>query len=122
MLLEPQNAWSNGKSEFLVCVPAQLGSSPSVYLAEFLGFARLRPFSDAAGLTVVLRHSHVPRRCPTAKVLRCRDVGLDCEGELRADTEEEILRKAAEHAQTAHNVKDLSPKVVEKVRAAIRDE
>jgi predicted small metal-binding protein len=26
-----------------------------------------------------------------AKVLRCRDVGLACEGELRADTEEETL-------------------------------
>jgi hypothetical protein len=27
----------------MVCVLAQLRSSPSVYLAEFLGFARLRP-------------------------------------------------------------------------------
>jgi predicted small metal-binding protein len=44
-----------------------------------------------------------------AKVLRCRDVGLDCEGELRADTEEELLRKAAEHAQTAHNMRDMPP-------------
>jgi hypothetical protein len=35
-----------------------------------------------------------------ANVLRCRDVGLDCEGEVRADTEEEILEKAAEHART----------------------
>jgi predicted small metal-binding protein len=57
-----------------------------------------------------------------AKVLRCRDVGLDCEGELRADTEEELMRQAAEHAQTTHHMKDLSPEVVEKVRAAIRDE
>jgi predicted small metal-binding protein len=57
-----------------------------------------------------------------AKVLRCRDVGLDCEGELRADTEEELLRKAAEHAQTAHQMRDMPPDVVAKVRAAIRDE
>jgi predicted small metal-binding protein len=56
-----------------------------------------------------------------AKVLRCRDVGLDCEGELRADTEEELLRQAAEHAQTAHQMKDMPPEVVAKVRAAIRD-
>jgi predicted small metal-binding protein len=57
-----------------------------------------------------------------AKVLRCRDVGLDCEGELRASTEEELLRQAAEHAQSVHNMKDMPPDVVAKVRAAIRDE
>jgi predicted small metal-binding protein len=56
-----------------------------------------------------------------AKVLRYRDVGLDCEGELRADTEEERLAKAAEHAQTAHNMTQIPPEVVAKVRAAIRD-
>jgi predicted small metal-binding protein len=57
-----------------------------------------------------------------AKVLRCRDVGLDCEGELRGATEEDILRQAAEHAQSAHNIRDMSPDLVQKVRAAIRDE
>jgi len=57
-----------------------------------------------------------------AKVLRCRDVGFDCDGMIRAETEEEILKKAAEHAQTVHNLKEISEEVVEKVRAAIRDE
>ena len=57
-----------------------------------------------------------------AKVLRCRDVGLDCEGELRGATEEDILRQAAEHAQSVHNIRDMSPELVQKVRAAIRDE
>jgi predicted small metal-binding protein len=57
-----------------------------------------------------------------AKVLRCKDVGMDCDFEVRATTEEEILQKAAEHAQTAHNMKEIPPDVVTKVRAAIRDE
>jgi predicted small metal-binding protein len=57
-----------------------------------------------------------------AKVLRCRDVGLDCEGELRAETEEEIMRQAAEHARTTHSMTEMSPEVVQKVRAAMRDE
>jgi predicted small metal-binding protein len=56
-----------------------------------------------------------------AKVLRCRDVGLDCDFEIRAETEEEILKKAAEHAQTTHNM-EITAEIVEKVRAAIRDE
>lgn len=57
-----------------------------------------------------------------AKVLRCRDVGFDCDGVIRAETEEKILKKAAEHVQTVHNLKEISEEVVEKVRAAIRDE
>jgi predicted small metal-binding protein len=57
-----------------------------------------------------------------AKVLRCRDVGMDCDFEVRATTEEEILQKAAEHAQSAHGMKEIPPEVVTEVRAAIRDE
>jgi len=56
-----------------------------------------------------------------AKVLRCRDIGFDCDYEVRAETEDEILNKAAEHAQTAHNMKEISEEVAAKVRAAIRD-
>jgi predicted small metal-binding protein len=57
-----------------------------------------------------------------AKVLRCRDVGMDCDGVIRAETEEEILKKAAEHVQTVHGIEEISEELVEKVRAAIRDE
>jgi predicted small metal-binding protein len=57
-----------------------------------------------------------------AKVLRCRDVGMDCKFEVRAETEEEILKKAVEHAQAVHAMKEIPKEVVEKVRAAIHDE
>ncbi|HSF32203.1 MAG TPA: DUF1059 domain-containing protein [Candidatus Tectomicrobia bacterium] len=57
-----------------------------------------------------------------AKVLRCKDVGMDCDFEVRATTEDEILRQAGEHAHTAHGMKEIPPEVVAKVRAAIRDE
>ena len=57
-----------------------------------------------------------------AKVLKCRDVGMDCNFEVRAKTEEEILKKAAEHAKTVHNMKEITKEVVEKVRAVICDE
>ena len=57
-----------------------------------------------------------------AKVLRCRDVGMDCNFEVRAKTEEEILKKAVEHAQAVHKMKEIPKEVVEKVRAAIHDE
>jgi predicted small metal-binding protein len=57
-----------------------------------------------------------------AKVLRCSDVGFDCEGVIRAETEEEVLKKAAEHAKSEHNLEEISDEVLEKVRAAIQDE
>ena len=57
-----------------------------------------------------------------AKVLRCRDVGLDCDFVIRADSEEELLKKAAEHAATTHNMKEIPEEVLSQVRAAIRSE
>ena len=56
------------------------------------------------------------------KILRCRDVGMDCDFVARGETEEQILQKAAEHAQATHSMKEIPPELVSKVRAAIRDE
>ena len=55
-----------------------------------------------------------------AKQLRCRDVGMNCDFEARADTEEELLRQAAAHARDTHQVTEMSPELANRVRAAIR--
>lgn len=57
-----------------------------------------------------------------AKILRCRDVGFDCDRVVRADSEDEILRQAAQHAQRDHGLATINDDVVRKVRAAIHDE
>ena len=57
-----------------------------------------------------------------AKVLRCRDVGVDCDFEAHGATESEVLGKAAEHAAKDHGLTDIPPELVDKVRAAIHDE
>ncbi|MFQ6000626.1 MAG: DUF1059 domain-containing protein [Anaerolineae bacterium] len=57
-----------------------------------------------------------------AKVLRCSDVGFDCGFEVRANTEEELMKKVAEHAAEVHDIKEVSEEVAAKVKAAIRDE
>ncbi|RMF08430.1 MAG: DUF1059 domain-containing protein [Candidatus Neomarinimicrobiota bacterium] len=57
-----------------------------------------------------------------AKVLHCSDLGFDCDGVIRAKTEEEVLKQAAEHARTVHNLQTVTDEVVAKVRSAIRDE
>ena len=55
------------------------------------------------------------------KVLRCRDVGFDCDGVVRAESEEELLRQVAEHAQAVHGV-EVTPELAEQVKSLIRDE
>lgn len=62
------------------------------------------------------------KEIPMAKVIHCEDVGFDCPEVVRADSEEEALRIAAEHARTAHGLHELTPEVVAKVKAVIRDE
>ncbi len=56
------------------------------------------------------------------KVVNCSDVGFECEGVIRAETEEEALKLVAEHAKAVHGMQEVTPDVVEKVRAVMRDE
>lgn len=53
------------------------------------------------------------------KKLRCRDAGFDCEHEIQADTDEEILQQAAEHVQSVHGLA-VTPELVEQVKKLIQ--
>jgi predicted small metal-binding protein len=57
-----------------------------------------------------------------AKVLRCRDVGVDCDFEARGETEEEILAQAAKHAKEDHGMEEIPPELAEKCKEAIHEE
>lgn len=57
-----------------------------------------------------------------AKVIRCRDVGFDCDHAIRAETAEEALQQAAEHAKSEHGLEEVTPEVVAKVKAVMREE
>jgi predicted small metal-binding protein len=57
-----------------------------------------------------------------AKTVSCRDVGMDCDFVAKGETNEDIMRQAAEHARTAHNMNEIPAEVADKVRSAIRDE
>jgi predicted small metal-binding protein len=56
------------------------------------------------------------------KVIRCRDVGFNCDGVIKAKTEQEALNLAAEHAKTVHNVKDITPDIVNKIKSVMKEE
>ena len=55
------------------------------------------------------------------KLLKCSDIVASCDFEARGATEEEILQAAGKHAKEAHGM-EVTPELVEKVRAVIKDE
>ena len=57
-----------------------------------------------------------------SKILRCRDVGVDCDFMMRGATVEEVMEKAKEHACSDHGFAGIPPELAGRVMAAIRDE
>ena len=56
------------------------------------------------------------------KVLRCGDIVPGCDYRAEGETEDEVLQKAAKHADEAHGIKEVPPELMAKVKAAIHDE
>ena len=56
------------------------------------------------------------------KVVRCRELGFDCNGVVRAPNEEEALKQVAAHAREVHGMQSVPPEVVQKVKEVMRDE
>ena len=55
------------------------------------------------------------------KKLYCRDLGFDCDQVIVSESEAEILTQAAEHAQAVHGLPEVTPEVVEAVKANIQE-
>ena len=55
------------------------------------------------------------------KTLHCSDAGFDCKAVVQAETVEEILAQAAEHAKAVHGV-TVTPELVEQIKGLIKEE
>jgi predicted small metal-binding protein len=55
------------------------------------------------------------------KHIRCTDVVPGCGFQAEAETEQELVDKVARHAAEVHGLEEVTPEVLAKVRAAIRD-
>lgn len=56
------------------------------------------------------------------KELRCADVGMkDCKFVAQGPDESEVMKKAAEHAKTAHGMSTIPPDIEKKARGVIRE-
>ena len=52
--------------------------------------------------------------------LNCRDAGFDCEGVIEAESTDEVLDLAGQHAKEVHGV-DVTPEMAEVISQQIRD-
>jgi predicted small metal-binding protein len=58
-----------------------------------------------------------------AKVLQCSDVGFACDAKVSAETEDEVMAQAAQHAKDVHGLSDQDlAQQAANIRAAIRDD
>jgi predicted small metal-binding protein len=55
------------------------------------------------------------------RTLNCSDAGFDCKAVVKADTDNEVMRIAADHAQAAHGV-ILTPEMAQQLKTLIKEE
>ena len=55
------------------------------------------------------------------KSIKCDDLFPGCEFQADAETEAELLQKAAAHAASVHGVTELTDEIVAKMKGCIRD-
>ncbi|WP_084625613.1 DUF1059 domain-containing protein [Salinimicrobium xinjiangense] len=55
------------------------------------------------------------------RTLHCRDAGFDCDGIIRAGSDEEVLGQATQHARDVHGL-DADPQMTEQLKRLIREE
>lgn len=56
-----------------------------------------------------------------AREIACHDIVAGCGFKAHAESEDELLQKVAQHAREAHGVTEVTPDLLTKVKAAIRE-
>jgi predicted small metal-binding protein len=56
------------------------------------------------------------------KTLKCGDVMPGCNTTIHGDSDHDVLRKAAQHAKTDHQMETMPPEVLSQVKSAIHDD
>lgn len=56
------------------------------------------------------------------KKFACRDIGMNCGFEAKANTETELMPKIAAHAKSAHNMSTIDASTMRSIKAAIKTE
>lgn len=52
---------------------------------------------------------------------KCQDIGVSCEFEATAKTEDKLMEKIAEHASEVHNMKTIPPDTMDRIKKVIKE-
>ena len=66
------------------------------------------------------RIAKMPAHIDEAKIIACAEIVPECPFTASAATDEELLQKVAAHAAQDHGITEITPELVEKVKAAIK--
>ncbi len=55
------------------------------------------------------------------KKLTCKEVGVECDVVFEAETDDEVMKQAAEHAAKEHNLPEIPPNLDKKCRGKIKE-
>lgn len=55
------------------------------------------------------------------KKIDCSDIVVGCAVTVHGQSEDEVLKAIAEHARAAHGVREVTPELLAKVKAAVRN-
>jgi predicted small metal-binding protein len=53
--------------------------------------------------------------------IKCKDIGMDCDFEVKDENRDEMMQVLLLHAEKTHNMKILPPDNMHKVQKAIRE-
>jgi predicted small metal-binding protein len=51
---------------------------------------------------------------------KCKDVGMKCKFEVKTENQDELMPIIALHAEKSHNMKQVPPETIEKIKKAIK--
>lgn len=57
-----------------------------------------------------------------AKVIRCKEAGIDCDFVAKGQSDDEVMRVVAEHGKQKHGMTQITPDLQQKIRSLIRNE
>ena len=75
---------------------------------------------DLACIDGAYRVNQTGRRIPEMASFTCRDIGIDCPFEAHAITDQELMRKFIDHAESDHKMQVLSADVILRIQNAIK--
>ncbi len=55
------------------------------------------------------------------RVLHCADAGFECDETMEAETDDEVMSKAAEHAREVHGMTEIDEETGQKLRSLIHE-